>query len=74
MVGVSSRLPLMNSITSCILFTPYTDRLLTTAASRAFCEGTINPSNPSSRALMAIGKAPLMGWIVPSRLNSPIIM
>ena len=54
MVGVSSRLPLMNSITSCILFTPYTDRLLTTAASRAFCEGTINPSNPSSRANKSI--------------------
>ena len=54
MVGVSSCLPLMKSITSCILFTPYTERLLTTAASRAFCEGTINPSNPSSRALMAI--------------------
>ena len=30
------------------------------------------PSKPSSRALMAMGKTPLTGCNVPSRLSSPI--
>ena len=54
--------------------TPNTFRLLTTAASRAFCFGRIIPSYPSSRALMAMGNAPFMPCKLPSRLNSPIMI
>lgn len=64
---------LKNSMTSLIFSTPYTFRLFTTAASRAFCLGSMKPSKPCSRALIAMERARLTGWRLPSRLSSPII-
>ncbi len=60
------------SITCVRLSTPYTSRLLTTAASVTLALGTIMPLNPASRAFMAIGRAPRIGNTLPSSDSSPL--
>lgn len=72
-VGATDMRPDRKSMTCWRLAMPQTSRLLTTAASVALASGTIIPLKPSSRALMAIGRAPEMGRMVPSRLSSPMM-
>ena len=71
-VGCNSHELLKKPITSVRLSAPYTFRRLTTAASITFALGTMMPSKPSSRALMAIGSTPFIGWSEPSSDSSPI--
>ena len=66
--------PLRKSITCLIFSAPYTSKLLTIAASLAFCIGSINPLNPSFLAWIAIGSAPLMGCRLPSKESSPMMI
>ena len=72
-VGCRVLLPLSIATTSDSRSTPKTSRLFTTAASRAFCLGTMMPLKPSSRACMAMGSTPLMGSTVPSSESSPMM-
>ena len=44
-----------------------------TAASRAFCDGSTMPLNPSWKIFIATGNAPLMGNNVPSNDSSPMM-
>ena len=69
--GVFVQASFRKLITSPMFSIPYTSSVSTTAASCSFAFGTISPLNFSARALIAIGKAPLIGCNVPSRLNSP---
>ena len=72
MVCSNSFSPLKWSITCLTLSAPYTSRLLTMAASRAFSLGIIIPLSFCLLASIAMGNTPLIGRRLPSSDNSPI--
>ena len=56
-----------------MLAAPYISNPFIKAASLAFSEETISPLNPFFLAKVAIERIPLIGRILPSKANSPII-
>ena len=72
--GVKLCLPSKKSITSFKWVIPYTAIPLTMAASAAFSWGRIKPLKPSFNAWIAMGSAPLMGRIAPSKAISPMMI
>lgn len=72
-MNYDSYFPLGGSVASQVLIAPCAFELLAATTSHTFYYNAVDPSGPSSHTLVTVNGTPIVNYVLPSELDSPVV-